>query len=84
MTLWDDDEGWRRVEEALDGAVARFGRGAVTRATLLGKARGGGALPSNFPPLASNESGLCSTCGPIAPLGSATLSRGWRPSDAGP
>src|SRR6478752_5309372 len=26
-TLWDDDEGWRRVEDALDGATARFGRG---------------------------------------------------------
>ena len=49
-TLWDDDEDWRRVEEALDGAAARFGRGAVTRATLLGKARGGGALPSNLRP----------------------------------
>jgi DNA polymerase-4 len=46
-TLWDDDEDWRRVEEALDGATARFGRGAVTRATLLGRARGGGALPSS-------------------------------------
>ncbi|GGH39202.1 DNA polymerase IV [Microbacterium album] len=33
--LWDDDEDWRRVENALDGALARFGRGAVTRATFL-------------------------------------------------
>lgn len=47
--LWDDDEEWRRVEDALDGAAAKFGRGAVTRATLLGKARGGGTLPSNPP-----------------------------------
>ncbi|WP_457098441.1 DNA polymerase IV [Microbacterium sp. P5_E9] len=47
LTLWDDDEDWRRIEGALDGAAARFGRGAVTRATLLGKGRGGGTLPSN-------------------------------------
>jgi DNA polymerase-4 len=47
LTLWDDDEDWRRIETALDGAAARFGRGAVTRATLIGKARGGGTLPSN-------------------------------------
>ena len=46
-TLWDDDEEWRRVEGALDDATARFGRGAVTRATLLGGARGGGTLPSH-------------------------------------
>lgn len=48
-TLWDEDEGWRRIEDALDGATARFGRGAVTRATLLG-ARGGGSVPSSPPP----------------------------------
>lgn len=48
-TLWDDDAGWRRIEDALDGATARFGRGAVTRATLLGS-RGGGAVPTSPPP----------------------------------
>ncbi|MDR7189728.1 DNA polymerase-4 [Microbacterium sp. BE35] len=48
-TLWDDDEGWRRIEDALDGATVKFGRGAVTRATLLGT-RGGGTLPSSPPP----------------------------------
>lgn len=47
LALWDDDEEWRRIESALDGAAARFGGGAVTRATQLGKARGGGTLPSN-------------------------------------
>jgi DNA polymerase-4 len=47
LMLWDDDEEWRRVEEALDDATARFGRGAVTRATLLGGTRGGTALPSH-------------------------------------
>jgi len=49
LALWDDDAEWRRIEDALDGAAARFGRGAVTRATLLGGARGGGGLPSNPP-----------------------------------
>ena len=50
--LWDDDAEWRRVEGALDDATARFGRGAVTRATLLGGARGGGSPPSHpKPPL---------------------------------
>ena len=47
LGLWDDDADWRRIETALDGATARFGGGAVTRATLLGKARGGGTLPSS-------------------------------------
>jgi DNA polymerase IV len=46
-TLWDDDAEWRRIEDALDGATARFGRGAVTRAALLGPRRDGGALPTN-------------------------------------
>ena len=47
LTLWDDDAEWRRVEGALDDASARFGRGAVTRATLLGGVRGGGTPPSH-------------------------------------
>ena len=46
-TLWDDDAEWKRVEEALDDAAARFGKGSVTRATLLGRSRGGTALPSH-------------------------------------
>ncbi|MDY0909551.1 DNA polymerase IV [Microbacterium sp. CFBP9034] len=50
LALWDDDAEWRRIEDALDGAAAKFGRGAVTRATLLGKARGGGTVPSSPPP----------------------------------
>lgn len=45
--LWDDDEEWRRVEGALDDATARFGNGVITRAALLGPARGGGSLPTN-------------------------------------
>ena len=50
LALWDDDAEWRRIDEALDGAAAKFGRGAITRGTLLGKARGGGTLPSSPPP----------------------------------
>ncbi|MCR2763717.1 DNA polymerase IV [Microbacterium sp. zg.B48] len=50
LTLWDDDAEWRRIEGALDDAAARFGRGAVTRATLLGGPRGGGTLPSHPKP----------------------------------
>ena len=45
--LWDDDEEWRRIEGALDGAAARFGSGAITRASLLKPGRAIGALPSN-------------------------------------
>jgi DNA polymerase-4 len=35
--LWDEDEDWKRLEGTLDDALARFGRGAVTRATFLGR-----------------------------------------------
>ena len=37
LALWDPDEEWRKVEDALDGAASRFGGGAVTRATFLGR-----------------------------------------------
>lgn len=37
LALWDEDEDWRRVEGALDDAVAKFGAGALTRATFLGR-----------------------------------------------
>lgn len=47
--LWDEDAHWRRIEDALDGAAARFGKGAITRATLLGGSRGGSTLPSSPP-----------------------------------
>ena len=47
LALWDDDAEWRRVDDALDGARARFGRGAVTRASVLGPRRDVGAMPTN-------------------------------------
>jgi DNA polymerase-4 len=49
-TLWDDDAEWRRVEEAMDDATTRFGRGVVTRAALLGPRRAGSTLPSHPKP----------------------------------
>ncbi|MFT4135883.1 DNA polymerase IV [Microbacterium sp.] len=47
LALWDDDADWRRVDEALDDASARFGRGAVMRASALGARRDVEALPSS-------------------------------------
>lgn len=34
--LWDDTGGWREIEDVMDAAGERFGRGAVTPAALLG------------------------------------------------
>ncbi len=45
--LWDDDQEWRRIDEALDVTRERFGGGAVTRASVLGPRRDFGALPTN-------------------------------------
>lgn len=45
--LWDDDEDWRRIDAALDGARERFGGGAVTRASILGPRRDVNALPTS-------------------------------------
>ena len=47
IPLWDDDAEWRKVDEALDSARARFGRAAVTRASILGPRRDVNALPTN-------------------------------------
>ncbi|MDE0546937.1 DNA polymerase IV [Microbacterium sp. C7(2022)] len=58
LALWDEDAEWRRVEGAVDDATARFGRGVVTRAALLGTGRSGGSLPSNpRPPRGGGEAG---------------------------
>lgn len=43
LGLWDDDEDWRRVEGAMDDAVARFGSATITRARHLGRGDGRGA-----------------------------------------
>ena len=34
--LWDESEGWREAEDVMDAASAKFGRGAVTPARLVG------------------------------------------------
>jgi len=34
--LWDESEGWREAEDVMDAATARFGRGAVKPARLVG------------------------------------------------
>lgn len=47
LALWDDDAEWRRIDDALDTAHARFGKGAVTRASVLGPRRDVGATPTN-------------------------------------
>jgi DNA polymerase-4 len=56
MGLWDDDAEWRRIDGALDDATARFGKGAVTRATFLGRTERRGSLPSHpRPPEPSDD-----------------------------
>ncbi len=35
--LWDESEGWREAEDVMDAASAKFGRGAVKPARLLGR-----------------------------------------------
>lgn len=40
--LWDDDEDWRRVEGAVDDAVARFGSAMIGRARHIGRGDGRG------------------------------------------
>ncbi|MER7796069.1 DNA polymerase IV [Microbacterium sp. NPDC096154] len=54
VALWDDDADWKRVEGTLDDALARFGRGAVTRAAFLGRDRSG-HLPSHPRPPADSD-----------------------------
>ena len=47
LALWDDDADWRAVDSALDDARARFGRAAITRASIIGARRDVNALPTN-------------------------------------
>ncbi|MBC7441275.1 MAG: DNA polymerase IV [Ramlibacter sp.] len=43
--LWDPDDDWRGAELAVDSVTARFGRGMVRPASLLGPARPGTLKP---------------------------------------
>lgn len=36
QALWDDTDDWRHAENAMDAAIEKFGRGAITPARLLG------------------------------------------------
>ncbi|MGV8885158.1 MAG: DNA polymerase IV [Microbacteriaceae bacterium] len=40
LGLWDADESWREAEDVMDSVSARFGRGLVTPAALIGRNRG--------------------------------------------
>ncbi|HEX5858433.1 MAG TPA: DNA polymerase IV [Microbacterium sp.] len=55
LGLWDDDAEWRRIDGALDDASARFGKGAVTRATFIGRGDRHAALPSHPRPPKPSE-----------------------------
>ena len=52
LGLWDDDESWREAEDVMDSVSARFGRGSVTPAALIGKNRGRESTSSGDSPLA--------------------------------
>lgn len=43
FSLWDDDEDWRKVEGAMDEAIARFGIATIGRARHVGRGEGRGA-----------------------------------------
>lgn len=43
LGLWDDDADWRKVEGAVDEAVARFGSATISRARHVGRGAGRGA-----------------------------------------
>jgi DNA polymerase-4 len=47
LSLWDEDEERRRLEGTLDDALARFGRNAVVRGSLVGRGEHGRSLPSH-------------------------------------
>lgn len=43
LALWDEDEDWRKVEGAVDEAVARFGTATISRARHIGRGGDRGA-----------------------------------------
>lgn len=45
ISLWDDDEDWRKVESAVDAAAARFGSTTISRARHIGRTEGRAAAP---------------------------------------
>jgi len=51
LGLWDADESWREAEDVMDSVTARFGRGSVTPAALIGKHRGRESTKSGESPM---------------------------------
>jgi len=51
LGLWDADETWREAEDVMDSVSARFGRGSVTPAALIGKHRGRESTSSGESPM---------------------------------
>ncbi|WP_350349695.1 DNA polymerase IV [Agromyces sp. G08B096] len=47
-TLWDPDEEWRDAERTIDQVVAKFGRGAVKPAALVGRDGSGAVAGARF------------------------------------
>lgn len=57
--LWDPDEEWRDAERTIDEVVAKFGRGAVKPAALVGRAPDRSAAGARFrQPLDEDEAPL--------------------------
>ena len=52
LGLWDADETWREAEDVMDSVSARFGRGLVTPAALIGRNRGRESDPRGVSPKA--------------------------------
>ena len=52
LGLWDTDETWRDAEDVMDSVSAKFGRGSVTPAALIGRHRGRESTSNGDSPLA--------------------------------
>ena len=52
LGLWDTDETWRDAEDVMASVSAKFGRGSVTPAALIGRHRGRESTSSGDSPLA--------------------------------
>lgn len=50
LGLWSTDESWREAEDVMDSVSAKFGRGSVTPASLIGRNRGRESTPDGESP----------------------------------
>ncbi len=55
LALWDEDGEWKKAENALDRAAAKFGAGALTRAAFLPTETRGAHLPSSDRPAEDSD-----------------------------